>query len=62
MFSLDRKAEEPKPEPTPAPEPVVEKKSPVRMGARREEPTMPLMRSLKRHFALGTKSCYNDYG
>lgn len=34
MFSLDRKAEEPKPEPTPAPEPVVEKKSPVRMGAR----------------------------
>lgn len=34
MFSLDRKAEEPKPEPTPAPEPVVEKKSPVSMGAR----------------------------
>ena len=34
MFSLDRKAEEPKPEPTPAPEPVVEKKNPVNMGAR----------------------------
>lgn len=34
MFSLDRKAEEPKPEPAPAPEPVVEKKSPVNMGAR----------------------------